>query len=79
MLAHVYMHSNLHTLPTWETPSGWLRRWEEDEVNRSLDRKMTECFAEIWQVLPDELISWQRAAAWQSVASPPHNQGLQHV
>ena len=25
-------------------------RWEEDEVNRQLDRKMTDAFAKVWQL-----------------------------
>ena len=54
-----------------------LCRWEEDEVNRSLDRKMTECFAEIWQVLPNMLNFV--AETWQPVALPPRNQDVQHV
>jgi hypothetical protein len=37
-------------------------RWEEDDVNRRLDRKMTDAFAAIWRIHQDKRVPLRTAA-----------------
>ena len=37
-------------------------KWEEDDVNRKLDRKMTEAFAKIWAIHVESKVPLRTAA-----------------
>jgi glutamate dehydrogenase (NAD(P)+) len=39
-----------------------VRRWEEDDVNRKLDRKMTDAFAAIWKLHVEKKLPLRTAA-----------------
>ena len=58
---------------------GWGGRWEEEEVNRRLDRRMTDAFMEVLKARRERRITYRKAAytvALQEVMRAHRNRGF---